>query len=216
MIKLSDSFPKASGPIEEIPRRIAHNRKRFRSLRDLPDDEIVKALRTYTKFLIVRDPMERIVSAYIDKLEKYSKFFERIGQVRRIRDMYRDEDMGSADGKGASFKEFAHYLVDTARTGSEELNDHWDTFNNLCQPCLARYDFIGKFETVGADAEALLSSIGAPGHIRYPRWCPPTPRRWCRPSCARSAGSCASPAGGLRPGLRALRLRQEEPCGGPV
>ena len=38
-------------------------------------------------------------------------------------------------------------------------NMHWDTMENLCEPCKIKYDFIVKMETFNQDSHYILSKI---------------------------------------------------------
>ncbi|KAK8378823.1 hypothetical protein O3P69_009503 [Scylla paramamosain] len=106
-------------------------------------------LRTYTKFLFVRHPMERLVSAFRNKLASNSSsatdFRRRFGatilKVRRGVGAFRN--ISKAD-KGLTFAEFVYYLIERSYTGGlQSLNEHWAPYFDLCHPCTIRYDNIG-------------------------------------------------------------------------
>ena len=48
------------------------------------DSEIDKRLKTYFKFLVVRHPMERLVSAFRDKFEKTTDFLNFAEKIRKM------------------------------------------------------------------------------------------------------------------------------------
>ena len=57
------------------------------------------------------------------------------------------------------FDEFAHYVVDEARRGYEEMDKHWRPQYRLCQPCHIDYDFVGHHETIRRDAGHVIRQI---------------------------------------------------------
>lgn len=67
-----------------IPADMAHSRRVLASLANFTEPTIAKLLTTYTKFLFVRHPFERLVSAFRNKLEPNlmrSKYFQsRLGK----------------------------------------------------------------------------------------------------------------------------------------
>ncbi|KAK4328001.1 hypothetical protein Pmani_001572 [Petrolisthes manimaculis] len=130
-------------------------------------------LRTYTKFLLVRHPMERLVSAYRNKLVRNSTsstdFKKRFGIS--ILKKYR-KGQGhlneSTSGHGVTFSEFVSYLTDTGKANYWTLNEHWAPYLELCHPCTIKYNIIGKYETLEEDAEYILRMIGAPPSLHFP------------------------------------------------
>ncbi|XP_006013911.1 carbohydrate sulfotransferase 14 [Latimeria chalumnae] len=131
-------------------------------LADLKPQEIRHRLTHYFKFLFVREPMERLLSAYRNKfgeIEAYQKKYG-IEIVKRYR-----SKVGSSKGDDVTFSEFLHYLVDE---DVEKMNEHWMPIYNLCQPCAVRYNFIGSYEHLQTDADSVLQRVGAPPHVHFP------------------------------------------------
>lgn len=54
-----------------------------------------------------------------------------------------------------TFAEFVRFVIDSWHEG-EELDRHWSPQFRLCQPCQIRYDFMGHYETLYDDADAVL------------------------------------------------------------
>ncbi|XP_029939517.1 carbohydrate sulfotransferase 14 [Salarias fasciatus] len=130
-------------------------------LSSLKPDEIRYRLKHYFKFMFVRDPMERLLSAYRNKFGEIESYQKSYG-VKIIK-RYRKVD--SAKGDDVTFTEFIKYLVDE---NEERMNEHWMPIYTLCQPCAVTYDFIGSYEHLERDSEYVLQHIGAPSHIRFP------------------------------------------------
>lgn len=108
-----------------------------------PRDEVNRMLSEYTKVMFVRHPFERLISAYRDKFENYTKpsFFHQ--QANKIRMTLGDNSSGAL-----SLHQFFGYLN---RTDVQMYNDHWGTYERICDPCRVHYDFIGKYDTFDRD-----------------------------------------------------------------
>uniref|UniRef100_A0A3Q3F570 Carbohydrate sulfotransferase n=1 Tax=Kryptolebias marmoratus TaxID=37003 RepID=A0A3Q3F570_KRYMA len=116
-----------------------HKQFKFTLLNDYSRTEIKAKLRHYTKFLFVRDPFVRLVSAYRDKL-----------------------------GIRPSFYNFIQYLLDPQTERSAPFEPHWRQMHRLCHPCLIEYDFIGHQETLQDDAPQLLKMLKLEDSITFP------------------------------------------------
>ena len=92
-------------------------------------------LKTYTTFMFVRDPIERLMSAYRDN--KPHVWLQR---------------------KRLSFYKFLMAIV---KTPTRELNRHLKLYSLWCQPCSVTYDFIGRLNNFDEDMETILESVGA-------------------------------------------------------
>ncbi|KAM4820869.1 carbohydrate sulfotransferase 13 [Thomomys bottae] len=157
------------GDPRAIPAREAHAPGRLPSLADFGPAEINRRLRDYLAFLFVREPFERLASAYRNKFARpYSEAFQRrYGSriVRRLRPRALPD--ARARGHDVRFAEFLAYLLDPRTRRDEPFNEHWERAHALCHPCRLRYDVVGKFETLAEDADFLLGLLGAPG-LRFP------------------------------------------------
>ncbi|XP_068253876.1 carbohydrate sulfotransferase 14 [Nyctibius grandis] len=131
-------------------------------LGDMKPDEISYRLKNYYKFIFVRNPMERLLSAYRNKFGEIKEYQQKYGVeiVRRYR-----KNGGNSAGDDVTFSEFLRYLLDEE---VERMNEHWMPIYNLCQPCAVRYDFIGSYERLNADANYVLERVQSPSFIRFP------------------------------------------------
>lgn len=110
----------------------------------------------YTKLILVRQPFERLVSAFNAKLNPVggqSDFYARVS--RMISDRYRikreNETERKMPGDGfATFEDFANYLLDLGGNPMKR-DSHWREYESLCQPCRYNYDVIMKFDTFADD-----------------------------------------------------------------
>ncbi|XP_028933153.2 carbohydrate sulfotransferase 14, partial [Ornithorhynchus anatinus] len=162
-----------AGALDSVDARLKMDHRRdLVFLADLPPREIRYRLRHYFKFLFVRDPLDRLLSAYRNKFGEVREYQRRYGAeiVRR----YRPGARPDPPGDDVTFAEFLRYLVDEE---PERMNEHWMPVYQLCQPCAVRYDFVGSYERLEADANAVLERVGAPRAVRFPARQP-----WYRPA----------------------------------
>lgn len=125
-------------------------------LTDLPPEEVAHKLGTYFKFLFVREPFERLVSAFRNKFvvqTNASAYFRRVFGRKIVR-RYRRKLNSVPNGTDVKFEEFVKYLIDPWR--KIPMNEHWEKFHNLCLPCTISYDFIGKLENFNEDSSYIL------------------------------------------------------------
>ncbi|XP_018594466.1 carbohydrate sulfotransferase 8-like isoform X1 [Scleropages formosus] len=152
---------------QEIPHEAVHYGNHLKRLDSFDRRGIARRLDTYTKVLFVREPFERLVSAFRDKFESPNTYYHPVFG-RPIISRYRANASQAAlrTGTGVTFKEFMQYLLDVHRPVGMDI--HWEHVNQLCSPCLLRYDFIGRFETMEEDANFLLRRAGAPSNLTFP------------------------------------------------
>ncbi|XP_061662129.1 carbohydrate sulfotransferase 11 isoform X2 [Syngnathoides biaculeatus] len=162
---------KYSDPME-IPSNEAHIPSNLKTLNQYSIPEINHRLKNYLKFLFVREPFERLVSAYRNKftLKYNSSFHKRFGTriVRRYRKNATQDAL--ANGADVKFEEFAEYLADPATRRDGPLNEHWQTVYQLCHPCHVHYDLVGKYETLEEDANYVLRLAGVGDALRFPSY----------------------------------------------
>ncbi|XP_026321132.1 carbohydrate sulfotransferase 11 isoform X1 [Hyposmocoma kahamanoa] len=119
---------------------------------------IKKAQLDSISFLIVRHPLERLASAYNDKIVHAwpMSFHDKMGS--RIVKKYRKQVNGRPsppDPKYPLFEEFVKYVLDEAKS-KKPLDMHWTPYNEFCTPCKFNFDVILKFETLDEDQRYLI------------------------------------------------------------
>lgn len=155
-----------SGALENVEVNIKmDHRSDLLFLSSLKPKEIRYRLKNYFKFMFVREPMERLLSAYRNKFGEIEAYQRKYGAeiIKRYRKGHVKDF--SVTGDDVTFEEFVRYLLDE---DVERMNEHWMPIYNLCQPCAISYDFIGSYEHLESDAEFVLQRIGAPPHIHFP------------------------------------------------
>ncbi|XP_037540089.1 carbohydrate sulfotransferase 12-like [Nematolebias whitei] len=156
-----------------IDSEFIHEKVKFTHLSDFSKMEIKVKLSQYTKFLFVRDPFIRLISAYRDKfLGEDPSFYGYVKTVMRLynKQSYMPFNVKLAHKLGVrpSFYNFIQYLVDPQTEKKEPYEPHWRQMYRLCHPCLIEYDFIGNQETLKDDAQMLLKMLKLEDSINFP------------------------------------------------
>ena len=142
----------------------------LRYLNTYPLEEIRKRMDSYFKFMFVRHPLERLLSAYRDKFIPHNKWTEhfQLKYGRRIVKTHRRNPTIESlqEGHDVTFPEFVRYVISSQFAG-KTTNPHWSSFYDLCHPCSIKYDFIGRFESFNIDAPFLLGKLSGSS-------CPPS------------------------------------------
>eukprot|EP00040_Diaphanoeca_grandis_P030989 m.184495 g.184495 ORF g.184495 m.184495 type:complete len:458 (+) comp32193_c0_seq1:224-1597(+) len=128
-------------------------------LRDFPQEEAVNILNdpTYTKGVLFRDPAERLLSAYLDKILRNGT---QEGYAKKIFGLDRK----------LPFSEFVEFVsredsscTNSPRYGAHQCTDpHWRPQVYLCglNVLLPKFDFIGNFSKITEFTESFLSKAG--------------------------------------------------------
>ncbi|XP_014677191.1 PREDICTED: carbohydrate sulfotransferase 12-like [Priapulus caudatus] len=119
-----------------------------------------------TKFMFVRHPFIRLLSAYRDKIadDADDKGFRK-SYLSRI-----PKHVGwqHAGGKISTSVSFVQFLNNVLGTPTERLDIHWARMVDVCDPCVINYDFVGKHESMHDDSAELLRRMGLAESIDFP------------------------------------------------
>ena len=131
------------------------------------------------KYLFVRDPLERLLSAYRDKVQPVYNSHPIIGVTKitgknQIKKLFNKNltlsDPRIIDLDTISFQSFLYGIFikwppqkPSQSTGAKIR--HWHKFYDLCRVCSIKYDFIGKVETINVDSELVMSEAGVENRI---------------------------------------------------
>uniref|UniRef100_A0A452V8X0 Carbohydrate sulfotransferase n=1 Tax=Ursus maritimus TaxID=29073 RepID=A0A452V8X0_URSMA len=130
-----------------------HYGKHLKKLDSFDLKGIYTRLNTYTKAVFVRDPMERLVSAFRDKFEHPNSYYHPVfgkAIIKKYRPNACEEALNN--GSGVKFKEFVHYLLDSHRPVGMDI--HWEKVSKLCYPY----------------ANYFLQLVGAPKELKFPNF----------------------------------------------
>ncbi|XP_069971152.1 carbohydrate sulfotransferase 11 [Penaeus vannamei] len=147
-------------------------------------DELHKAMNSTPQplsFMIVRHPLQRLVSGYRDKILSGSRFYSKL--ARTIIKQYPELGPGETRerpkswgvfGKNVprsvvpSFPQFVQFLLDEAARG-QKLDEHWTPMSQFCTPCLVNFDVFAKVETLEEDGNYIIFSAGIEDVIKPKR-----------------------------------------------
>ena len=137
-----------------------------KTLADYTPEERRYRLRHYLKAMFVRHPLERLWSAYNDKIVSMVPYFlEKYGKA--MIEVYRTnpQNVSSLCAHDVSFEEFVKYVT---RIDQKQMkhNYHWAPFYEICFPCKIHYDIIGKLETFSSDIQIFFSKLGKMGQFQ--------------------------------------------------
>ena len=141
------------------------NHMRFTFLSDFPSSVIKHKLSEYYKFMFVREPLVRLLSAYKDKFLLNNWAFHNSYGEKIVKNARKNASTNSK-GDDISLKEFLQYV---AASHVEDLNEHWMPFYELCQPCAVSYDFVGSFENLESDANQVLKELKVNDQVSFPK-----------------------------------------------
>ena len=116
--------------------------------------------------MFVREPFQRLLSAYRDKMAGQDRLKEKwLLYERKIIQKFRPgtPERGLENGDVVvTFKEFVEYIISEGRR--DGFDWHWKPFEEICRPCDITYDFIGRYENIEDDVQ-LLKIVGHAIHI---------------------------------------------------
>lgn len=122
-------------------------------------------LKNYTKIMVHRDPLIRLISAYFEKFSvpSINRAYHRKHGIRII-SMYRPGASRKSleTGTDVKFEEFVKYVLDG------HMDPHWIPASTRCQPCHIDYDYYAATETADEDSVPILLAIGAPHSLHLP------------------------------------------------
>lgn len=141
------------------------NHLAFTYLADLPPMAIKQRLKEYYKFMFVREPLERLASAYKDKFMLNNTSFHK-SYGRKIIKKIRKNAAINSKGNDVTLTEFLQYITESR---FEDMNEHWMPYHVLCRPCAVLYDFVGSFENLEADATHVLKDLNINEQVSFPK-----------------------------------------------
>lgn len=145
---------------------------KLKFLKDYSRSEIRKRMREYQKFMFVRDPLERLVSAYRSKLIIHPNPDSRAYFLQKIQAFYIEYSVREKQRKVLkrlrngiiSFQEFLYYILDHLELEGQ-VNEHFVPIVTLCNPCEVKYNFVGSYEPVNKEANFIFGKLGIPHHF---------------------------------------------------
>ena len=158
---------------ESVAARFIHGEAEGKYLHTLSEymdkpAEVSRRLRDYYSFMFVREPMERLLSAYNNKfVVPYNQYFkERFG--RRIIKRYRKNPsaLSLETGGDVRFDEFVKFITDTKV--KNRFNEHWLPFHEQCRPCAVHYNAIGSYDNLNTDVQHVMKEAHIDNIVKFP------------------------------------------------
>ena len=139
----------------------------FVTLDHFTKEEIQKRIDSYYKFMFIREPLERLLSAYNHKFASpENTYFPKIFGRQIIRDHRKNASQESIlRGDDVTLDEFIDYLLATESRG-DILNPHWCHYYRLCHPCMIKYNFIGKYNNFMNDVDNVLEILHLKNRVK--------------------------------------------------
>ncbi|XP_042208958.1 carbohydrate sulfotransferase 12-like [Homarus americanus] len=126
----------------------------------------------YTSFIIVREPFQRLISAFRDKLETDRNEFYKSLRCQIKLNFGDGRRTGKLRGWSRdclpSFSEFIEYLLDEEAHGRSP-NEHWAPYYRFCSPCQVHFTYILHFETLTQDEAFLLKKVPGLSDVLKPQ-----------------------------------------------
>ncbi|XP_045199727.2 carbohydrate sulfotransferase 14-like [Mercenaria mercenaria] len=132
----------------------------YKTAEKIPFYELSNILSYSTKFIFVREPYERLLSGYVDKLFlPYAPYWFELG--RFIVKSFRQNGGSSASscGDDVTFEEFVRYYLNSLKTNTRR-DVHFSHNYEHCRPCEIDYDYIAKLENFKEDTLFILKEMG--------------------------------------------------------
>lgn len=139
----------------------------YLTAKGMPFDKIHYILKHSKKFIFVREPYERLLSGYVDKLfAPNAAYWSFIGTfiVKQFRPNATDRDKRCGDD--VTFEEFVRYFIHSQHNNMRRDAHFVPNFEH-CRPCEIDYEYIGKLETFEDDTLYLLKELKLDKKIKF-------------------------------------------------
>ena len=134
-------------------------------------ETIESLLPQYFKMTIVRQPLERLLSAYRDKIEGAIKrsvpSHGNVNYANKLKknifstlhpQLYEQWVNDKSMEYRVPFSDFIQFVIDKPNA---KLNMHYRPIINLCSPCMVKYNFYGLFDHFIQDTQILVTKLGS-------------------------------------------------------
>lgn len=141
----------------------AQNRTLWKHLNEDSTQNITDKLQKFYKFLFVREPFARLLSAYKSKFVNGNEYYYKTFGQPIIQEFRKNATEHAKNaGDDVTFLEFLKHIV-----AAQYYDEHWRPYDDLCHVCSINYDFIGHLETIDEDAPFLLKKFGIDDHVTF-------------------------------------------------
>lgn len=139
----------------------------FSTVRGLSFDVIHNILRQSKKFIFVREPYERLLSGYVDKLfAPNAAYWSFIGRYTITKFRPSASNLTRTCGHNVTFEEFVNYFI-YSQQKNEQRDAHFVPNFEHCRPCELDYEYIGKMETFKEDTFHILKQLKLENVVKF-------------------------------------------------
>lgn len=126
-----------------------------------------------SRIVVLRDPFDRIVSAYLNKFVRPGMFDPGMAAVvaRTVRHAQRVANIEPDPDRSITFAEFVGYLAEATDI---ECDVHWLPQHRICGANMSIYAHVGRFERLAetlnylVDKHNMVPETGIDAHLNYP------------------------------------------------
>ena len=115
------------------------------------------------KFVFIRHPFERLVSAYHDQfnVSKQENIMRPMIRYQNVIQNYKKESVTNKNDPKSpdiTFSNFVDFVLHEAKVNEsiDGSSIHWWPFTELCKLCQIKYDFVGRVESLQTDVQELI------------------------------------------------------------
>ncbi|XP_072044504.1 carbohydrate sulfotransferase 13-like [Amphiura filiformis] len=153
--------------------QVGPTKKRFVKLDEIGSPEKVKKRwQNYKKVVFVREPLARVLSAYLNKLRDGDKKIQTKWERRfgaQIANIARKDDTYKRRNSDFTFVEFIKFILKLGPDIKlDSMKDHWLPYSSFTHPCRIQYDYIGHFETLAYDGPTIIKKLGVEDVVQFP------------------------------------------------
>ena len=139
----------------------------------LTDSKRLKKIKNYWKFVIVRNPLERLLSAYLNKLSKpvntslnHHDHFEMQKlsilleyKPQMVKEWLVNASQNQTGNLSVDFETYIRWIIDMP---NDKLNEHYAPMIAITQPCRIRYNFYGNFKMYSSEVQQIAKKLDVP------------------------------------------------------
>ena len=139
----------------------------YLTAKGLPFDQIHFILKQSKSFIFVREPYERLLSGYVDKLfAPNAAYWAFIGTFITQNFRQNATEQNKKCGHDITFAEFVQYFIHSQHNNLRRDAHFVPNFEH-CRPCEIDYDYIGKLETFEEDTLFLLTELQLDDKVKF-------------------------------------------------
>lgn len=133
---------------------------------ELSEDEKLFRVLRFNRYTIVRHPLERLLSAYIDKIGgpvlrviHRINYFERLKKEIFKKYCHDEYELWKQTNRSESYISFTTFLKWVTNENISAINEHFMPQYYNCEPCRMDYHFYGNFKNFSKDATQILEQF---------------------------------------------------------